>query len=89
MGRRKASGTCDFMDTDGSEDDAVVVLFIVAALMPAKLSSSSSSALGLGLAVYSVRAKVDRLGVWGLVAPGDSCLGVVGSDIVISFHEKV
>ena len=83
MGRRKASGICDDID-DGGDEDGTVVLLVVTALTGEELHPFGfSSDPGLGFAVYSVSAKVEWLGVWGRLAPVDSFLGVVGSDIVI------
>ena len=82
MGRRKASGTCEIIDDGGTEVDDVLAVesaFVEADVIP----TGSSSGVGDGFAVYSVRAKVDRLGVWGVVMPADSFLGVVGSDILL------
>ena len=68
MGRRKASGTCEIEDEGGTECDVVVVVVVVVAVGSAFAEGvfvplSSSSWFGDGFAVYSVRAKVDRLGV--------------------------
>lgn len=86
MGRRKACGICDDIE---DEDGAVVLSVVVVALTDEKFNPFSfSSNPGLGFAVYSVSAKVDRLGVWGRLAPDDSFLGVVGSDMMGFLHKR-
>ena len=88
MGRRKACGICDDID-DADEDCARVLSVMVVALTDEEFNPFGfSSNPGLGLAVYSVSAKVDWLGVWGRLAPDNSLLGVVGSDIVVLLSER-